>query len=56
MLSCQAARELGLQIGAAPFAGVDSPRHDTQRIKGIEIVQEGWERSNYYIEARLWER
>ncbi|KAF9513417.1 hypothetical protein BS47DRAFT_1376711 [Hydnum rufescens UP504] len=38
VLLCQAAKELGLQLGAA-----------------APIIQEGWERSNYYIEARLWE-
>ena len=23
--------------------------------RGVEIVQEGWERSNYYVELRCWE-
>jgi len=40
--------ELGLEIGASPAAG-DRPGR-----RGIEIVQDGWERSNYYIELRRW--
>jgi len=46
-LTVQAAEELGLAVG---------PRDTTsgERCKGIEIVQEGWERSNYYVELRCW--
>jgi tRNA (uracil-5-)-methyltransferase TRM9 len=39
----EAATNLGLQIGSPRPGG-----------KGISIVQEGWEKSNYYIELRLW--
>jgi len=55
VLLCQAAKELGLQLGAAAPVRVEPFPHDMERTKGIEIIQEGWERSNYYIEARLWE-
>ncbi|THU86437.1 S-adenosyl-L-methionine-dependent methyltransferase [Dendrothele bispora CBS 962.96] len=45
-LVVEAARELGLHIG---------PRGRDQEIKqGVDIVQDGWERSNYYIELRRW--
>lgn len=40
----EAATNVGLQIGS-PQPGA----------KGINILQEGWERSNYYIELRLWQ-
>lgn len=35
-------RELGLQSGP-PRTGA-----------GVEVVQDGWERSNYYVELRRW--
>ena len=41
-----AANELGLSIG---------PQEDKSEGSGIEIVQDGWERSNYYVELRRWE-
>jgi tRNA (uracil-5-)-methyltransferase TRM9 len=40
------AQKLGLAVGAA--AGQSS---STQ---GLEIVQDGWERSNYYVELWRW--
>jgi len=42
-LTCEAARGVGLVIG---------PPEDGRR--GIEIIQDGWERSNYYVELRCW--
>ncbi|CAK5277752.1 unnamed protein product [Mycena citricolor] len=41
----QAAGALGLVVG--------SP--GSHRSKGLEIVQDGWERSNYFVEARRWQ-
>ncbi|KAJ7046650.1 S-adenosyl-L-methionine-dependent methyltransferase [Mycena alexandri] len=41
-----AAEELGLVIGPAAAEG---------SLKGIEIVQDGWERSNHYVELRRWQ-
>ena len=41
-----AANELGLSIGS---------QEDKSEGSGIEIVQDGWERSNYYVELRRWE-
>lgn len=38
-----AAEELGLVVG--------TPRPAS---RGMEIVQNGWERSNHYVEMRLW--
>jgi tRNA (uracil-5-)-methyltransferase TRM9 len=46
-LTTAAARELGLAIGNESDVSAD---------QGVEIVQCGWERSNYYIEVRRWRR
>jgi len=46
-LVIEAAAELGLQVGSRPE---DLPKDR----RGIEIVQDGWERSNYYVELKLW--
>lgn len=46
-LVVEAAAELGLQVGSEPE---DAP-HNT---RGVEIVHDGWERSNYYVELQLW--
>jgi tRNA (uracil-5-)-methyltransferase TRM9 len=46
-----AAQELGLKIG--------SPHLNEAEVEGTEgvgIVVSGWERSNYYIELRRWQR
>ncbi|KAF8162893.1 hypothetical protein B0H34DRAFT_299099 [Crassisporium funariophilum] len=43
----EAAQELGMLLGPKLVEG------DTY-LKGIEIVQDGWERSNYYVELKLW--
>jgi len=41
-----AAEELSLVVGPPGGAG---------SLKGVEIVQDGWERSNHYVELRRWE-
>ncbi|KAJ7685061.1 S-adenosyl-L-methionine-dependent methyltransferase [Mycena polygramma] len=41
-----AAEELGLVVG---------PAVGTSSLKGVEIVQDGWERSNHYVELRRWQ-
>ena len=46
-LTRTATEELGLQVGNESDVSAD---------QGIEIVQCGWERSNYYIEIRRWRR
>jgi tRNA (uracil-5-)-methyltransferase TRM9 len=46
-LVMEVAKELGLRVGPKPENG-------NENLKGIEIVQDGWERSNYYVELRLW--
>ncbi|TFK43003.1 hypothetical protein BDQ12DRAFT_677164 [Crucibulum laeve] len=43
-----AAWEMGLKVGP-------KPDDTTEHREGIEIVQDGWERSNYYVELRRWE-
>ncbi|KAI0331131.1 S-adenosyl-L-methionine-dependent methyltransferase [Cubamyces sp. BRFM 1775] len=42
-LVTEAALEMGLQVGEPGQAG-----------EGVQIVQDGWERSNYYVELRRW--
>ena len=46
-LTTTAAQGLGFAVGNESDTSVD---------QGVEIVQCGWERSNYYIEIRLWRR
>ncbi|CAL1704488.1 unnamed protein product [Somion occarium] len=46
-LVCEAAQGMGLQIGNQP--------EGASGVVGIEIVQDDWERSNYYVELRRWE-
>ena len=46
-LTRNAVQRLGLAIGNESDVSAD---------EGIEIVQCGWERSNYYIEIRRWRR
>lgn len=46
-----AAGDLGLSVGAGP---TETQRTMT-RMKGVEIVRDGWERSNYYVELRCWQ-
>ena len=41
----EAAEDMSLKIGCRDEGCVGS---------GIEIVQDGWERSNYYVELRRW--
>ena len=42
----EAAKELGLEL---------SERGVEHKGKGLTVVQEGWERSNYYIELLSWQ-
>ncbi|KIM49480.1 hypothetical protein M413DRAFT_15535 [Hebeloma cylindrosporum] len=46
-LVIEAAAELGLQVASKPE---DVPKNT----RGVEIVHDGWERSNYYVELKLW--
>lgn len=52
-LVCEAATDLGLLVGSAPVKG-SGDGAGPQAVCGVEIVQDGWERSNYYVELRLW--
>lgn len=50
-----AASDLGLHVGQlADEAVAKGPGVPTGK-RGLEIVQNGWERSNYYVELRCWE-
>ena len=42
-LVTEAAVEMGLHVGEPRLTG-----------EGVHIVQDGWERSNYYVELRRW--
>lgn len=46
-LVVDAATSLGLQVSV-------KPDKTEQPLRGVEIVQDGWERSNYYVELRRW--
>jgi tRNA (uracil-5-)-methyltransferase TRM9 len=46
-----AARELGLKVCPA-----SSNEAESNGTGGVEIVASGWERSNYYIELRRWQK
>ncbi|PPQ72092.1 hypothetical protein CVT24_008379 [Panaeolus cyanescens] len=48
LLVREAAEELGLRVGVASKDLED-------KLRGVEVVQDGWERSNYYVELRLWQ-
>ena len=47
-----AAQDMGLKVGPPPTNQVEGVEH----VKGFEVVASGWERSNYYIELRRWQR
>jgi tRNA (uracil-5-)-methyltransferase TRM9 len=46
-----AAQELGLKVSSPP-----SNEAKVKGTEGVWIVESGWERSNYYIELRRWQR
>lgn len=45
-----AASDLGL------FVGIYEGEKTSGVVRGLEIVQDGWERSNYYIELQRWQK
>lgn len=51
-LACEAAREMGLKVGPRSLEFDNNPKANVQ---GAEVMQSGWERSNYYVEMRRWE-
>lgn len=47
----EAALELGLEVGSP----VDKQHQDSAIfVQGLEVIQDGWERSNCYVELRRW--
>ena len=48
-LVCEAASGMDLYVG-------DTANADSRYSKGVEITQDGWERSNYYVELKRGER
>ncbi|KIM80711.1 hypothetical protein PILCRDRAFT_9162 [Piloderma croceum F 1598] len=51
-----AAGDLGIHIGPIPDQTLSSGPGMEWKGRGLEIVQDGWERSNYYVELRCWEK
>lgn len=47
-----AAQEMGLKVGPPAMNQVE----EVDNAEGFEVVASGWERSNYYIELRRWQR
>ncbi|RPD66208.1 S-adenosyl-L-methionine-dependent methyltransferase [Lentinus tigrinus ALCF2SS1-7] len=54
-LVADAAKELGLTLGDTSSGDVRETGQSSKE-HGVQIVQDGWERSNYYVELRRWER
>ncbi len=50
-LVMEAALHMGLVVGQPPEASTPGTK-----IQGLQIIQDGWERSNYYVELRRWEQ
>lgn len=48
-LASEAIKDMGLVIGTG-----EEIQDDLRETKGVEIVQDGWERSNYFVELRRW--
>lgn len=46
----EAAESLGLEVGPKPEGTAGGGRRT-----GLTIVEDGWERSNYYVEFRRWQ-
>lgn len=59
-LAQRAASELRLFVGTESDLDSSSPIDtkdgggEMEIVYGMEIVADGWERSNYYLEARFW--
>lgn len=61
-LAQRAASDLGLFVGresdldsSSPMDAKEKERaNEIEVIHGMEVVADGWERSNYYLEARFW--
>lgn len=45
-----AARGLDIDVGPPPELSESSSRK-----RGVEIIQDDWERSNYYVELKCWQ-
>lgn len=50
-----AASDMGLHIASFTTETRDRRVGTEPRRRGLEIVRDGWERSNYYVELRCWE-
>lgn len=56
-LTVRAALELGIIVGNESELGdEETEMNGKDFVHGIEILKTGWERSNYYLEARTWAR
>ena len=50
-----AAGDLGIYIGPIPDQTLSSGSGMEWKGRGLDIVQDGWERSNYFVELQCWE-
>jgi len=50
-----AGSDLGLHVGPATTLAMARGTSTEARGRGLEIVQDGWEKSNHYVELRRWE-
>lgn len=50
-LVVEAALDMGLVVGQPPEVVTPGTK-----IHGLQIIQDGWERSNYFVELRRWEQ
>jgi len=49
-LAREAAISLGLEVAVRPTSSNNTP----EARRGVEIIRDGWERSNWYIEMERW--
>lgn len=47
-----AVQEIGLEVDSPFLNEADT----VKATEGVEVIESGWERSNYYIELRRWQR
>jgi len=47
-----AVQEMGLEVDSPFLDGADT----VEATEGVEVVKNGWERSNHYIELQRWQR
>ncbi|KIK59810.1 hypothetical protein GYMLUDRAFT_97515 [Collybiopsis luxurians FD-317 M1] len=49
-----AAEEMGLFVGLDHWTNTPKQKESDKKARGIDFIQDSWERSNYYVELRCW--